>query len=280
MAEKNFAWLGYLPALSRLDADYLIAPGLRAREPAHGVPTNDHIAKGLRFQPLAARGRPALGRRVVEVHRRLRACRRHMADDPGPPGGAAGRPSDAVAVAGSSTHVPHPRLTAVRRRSRRTARFWAAFAPGTLWLVALFLVPAYAILAVAFGGVDPILRTADPVWNPLAWDFGGDAAHVSSGSSTATSATSSCAPACSCWLALIGCFAIGYPVAYYVARKASRSQGLLLVLLVLPFWISYLMRMLAWVNLLQTDGYVNQVLGWLQLGRSTATGSTATGRLW
>ncbi len=39
-----------------------------------------------------------------------------------------------------------------------------------------------------------------------------------------------------------------------------------MALLVLPFWISYLMRMLAWVNLLQTDGYVNRVLGWLQIG--------------
>jgi spermidine/putrescine transport system permease protein len=66
--------------------------------------------------------------------------------------------------------------------------------------------------------------------------------------------------------ALIGCFVIGYPVAYYVARVAGRSRGTLLVLLVLPFWISYLMRMLAWVNLLQTDGLVNRVLGWLQLG--------------
>ena len=41
---------------------------------------------------------------------------------------------------------------------------------------------------------------------------------------------------------------------------------MLLALLVLPFWISYLMRMLAWVNLLQTDGYVNRVLGWMQIG--------------
>ena len=34
----------------------------------------------------------------------------------------------------------------------------------------------------------------------------------------------------------------------------------------LPFWISYLMRMLAWVNLLQTDGFINRILGWLHLG--------------
>ena len=40
---------------------------------------------------------------------------------------------------------------------------------------------------------------------------------------------------------------------------------MLLAALVLPFWISYLMRMLAWVNLLQTDGYVNRVLEWLHI---------------
>jgi spermidine/putrescine transport system permease protein len=53
---------------------------------------------------------------------------------------------------------------------------------------------------------------------------------------------------------------IGYPVAYYLARYARRSRGLLLVLLVVPFWVSYLMRMLAWIGLLLPDGLVNRVL--------------------
>ena len=44
------------------------------------------------------------------------------------------------------------------------------------------------------------------------------------------------------------CLAIGYPVAYYIARHATRTKSLLLILLILPFWISYLMRMLAWVE--------------------------------
>ena len=56
--------------------------------------------------------------------------------------------------------------------------------------------------------------------------------------------------------------AIGYPVAYYIARHARRTKTLLLVLLVLPLWISYLMRMLAWVNLLESDGFVNRFLMW------------------
>jgi spermidine/putrescine transport system permease protein len=45
-----------------------------------------------------------------------------------------------------------------------------------------------------------------------------------------------------------------------VARFGGRRKALFLVLLIAPFWISYMMRMLAWVDLLQTNGYVNQAL--------------------
>ena len=54
--------------------------------------------------------------------------------------------------------------------------------------------------------------------------------------------------------------AIGYPVAWYAARHAGRWRGLILVLLVLPFWISYLMRMFAWTNLLAENGYATRAL--------------------
>jgi len=53
-------------------------------------------------------------------------------------------------------------------------------------------------------------------------------------------------------------FLIGYPVAYYLARHAGRWRGLLLALMILPFWVNYLMRMLAWVNLLQVDGWATK----------------------
>ena len=56
------------------------------------------------------------------------------------------------------------------------------------------------------------------------------------------------------------CLLIAFPVAYYVARLAGKRKGLLLALLIAPFWISYMMRMFAWVNLLQDDGLVNDVL--------------------
>src|SRR6202012_2967819 len=62
--------------------------------------------------------------------------------------------------------------------------------------------------------------------------------------------------------------ATGYQVAYSVARHAGRSKGLLLLLIFLPFWVSYLMRMLAWIGLLAPDGYVNEVLGWIGIGHT------------
>jgi spermidine/putrescine transport system permease protein len=65
-------------------------------------------------------------------------------------------------------------------------------------------------------------------------------------------------------ISLAGCLLIGYPVAYYLARHAKRSKAILLVLLIIPFWVSYLMRMLAWIGLLLPDGLVNRVL--LDLG--------------
>ena len=152
--------------------------------------------------------------------------------------------------------------------------------PGVAWLIAFFVLSVYAVMAVAFGTVDPILRTSVPEWNPLAWDFtamsgtldrvfGGDLGHVFVRTFEYVV------------LALGGCVLIGYPIAYFVARVARRGRGALLALLVLPFWISYLMRMMAWTNLLQADGYVNRVLGWfgvLDQPRTWLDGSAKIGR--
>ena len=119
-------------------------------------------------------------------------------------------------------------------------------------------------MAVAFGAVDPILKTAQPKWNPASWDYHamshiidrvvhGDLGQVfvRTGAFIA--------------VALAGCIVIGYPVAYFAARVVKKRRGILMAALVLPFWISYLMRMLAWTNLLQPDGYVNTVLRFLHL---------------
>jgi spermidine/putrescine transport system permease protein len=143
---------------------------------------------------------------------------------------------------------------------------WPLFAlPGIVWLLLLFLVPFYAVIAVAFGTVDPIFQNPVPVWNPLDWNYdyvletvigflpGNDYWRVFVRTTKYVAAS----------LAL--CLLIGYPVAYYISRHAGRTKSLLVALLVLPFWVSYLMRMLAWVNLLAPGGYVNEFLLWTHL---------------
>jgi len=53
---------------------------------------------------------------------------------------------------------------------------------------------------------------------------------------------------------------IGYPVAYGMARLPQRWQPLAMVLVIVPFWTSFLIRIYAWVNILQHDGLLNRVL--------------------
>jgi spermidine/putrescine transport system permease protein len=58
------------------------------------------------------------------------------------------------------------------------------------------------------------------------------------------------------------CLVVGYPVAYWLARRAPPAlRRALLVLVILPFWTSFLVRMYAWMFLLRTEGLVNLALG-------------------
>jgi spermidine/putrescine transport system permease protein len=149
--------------------------------------------------------------------------------------------------------------------TQRRERFWAALAlPGIVWLAVFFLLPFYAILGVAFGTVDPILQTPRPEWNPLEWNTGAfefvfDGLFTSGAGFQTVFVRTLVYVAISMALSLV----IAYPVAYFVARHGGRWKALLLLGLVAPFFISYLMRMLAWINLLQDDGWVNDVLVWV-----------------
>src|SRR5919199_881784 len=137
---------------------------------------------------------------------------------------------------------------------------WPSFAlPGVLWLIVLFVTPLYAILAMAMGTTDPIFGDTLPVWNPLHWNyasFGDVLTELFTGQLGVVFLRTLVYVVVATALSLL----IGYPVAYYVARHAGRYRVLLLLLIIAPFWINYLMRMLAWVNLLTTDGYVNRIL--------------------
>jgi spermidine/putrescine transport system permease protein len=122
------------------------------------------------------------------------------------------------------------------------------------------VVPFYALVSMAGGGIGPT-GAAVPEWNPLYWDrasfryvfeniFTGGGVYQGVFARTIVFVV----------VAVTVCVLVGYPVAYHVSRLQGRRRGVMLALLVLPFWISYLMRMLAWVGLLNERGLVNRVL--------------------
>jgi ABC-type spermidine/putrescine transport system permease subunit I len=171
-------------------------------------------------------------------------------------------------VSAQQTWLPRPRPARRGRPKEPHRLFWAALAaPGIIWLLVLFIVPFYAIVAIAAGYVNPVFGYPVPVWNPLTWST----ANLSAAWRDLAGTGAFVGPiivrtlvyvAVASLLSLL----IAYPTAYFVARFAGRRKGLFLVLLIAPFWISYMMRMLAWVGLLQTDGYVNKALGLVSLG--------------
>lgn len=126
--------------------------------------------------------------------------------------------------------------------------------PGGLWLLVFFLVPLGIVVAVSFGTTDELggaiygfypenyADVFDPLFLPVLLR-----------SVLYALAT------------VVLCLAIGYPLAYYVARFGGARKNLLIALVVLPFFVNYLVRTYAWVALLSDEGLVNGILGTLGL---------------
>ncbi|WP_295392878.1 ABC transporter permease subunit [uncultured Thiodictyon sp.] len=72
----------------------------------------------------------------------------------------------------------------------------------------------------------------------------------------------------SLWIALVCtvlCLLIGYPMAYAIATSPERRRVILLMLIILPFWTSFLIRVYAWIGILKPNGLLNNFLMWLGL---------------
>lgn len=168
--------------------------------------------------------------------------------------------SGSIAKAGGPRRAR--RLAAAERGAWSPRWFWPSFAaPASIYLLIFFVLPFYVVLAVTFGSVDAILRQPVPAWRPTTWDpavlnFTMSNIVHSDGLYYAAFIHTFAFVA----VATVLCLLIGYPVAYFIARRSGRYKTLFLVLFFAPFWISYMLRMLAWISLLQDDGYVNRVL--------------------
>ncbi|HUX73660.1 MAG TPA: ABC transporter permease subunit [Steroidobacteraceae bacterium] len=62
------------------------------------------------------------------------------------------------------------------------------------------------------------------------------------------------------FVSTVFCLLIGYPMAYGIARAKAKTRNILLVLVVLPFWTSQLLRVYAWIGLFKANGVINNVL--------------------
>ena len=122
--------------------------------------------------------------------------------------------------------------------------------PGLAWLTIFFLVPLVIVLIVSVGdhdrfghillnapSLDNYAAALDPMFLPTVWN-----------SLRYAAATT------------VLCLIIGFPVAYWISRYGGRHKTILLVLVMLPFWTSYLIRTYAWITILGDAGVVNSVL--------------------
>ncbi len=132
----------------------------------------------------------------------------------------------------------------------------------TLWLVALFLVPFVVVLKISLS----VPRLAIPPYAPLlVWQHGWPhvQAHLSSYAYLFTNPLYVRSYLYSLRVAAVTtmlCLLVGYPMAYAIARAGDAWRNLLLMLVVLPFWTSFLLRVYAWIGLLQNNGLINHVL--------------------
>ena len=140
--------------------------------------------------------------------------------------------------------------------------------PPMLWLGLFFLIPFFVVLQVSLA--DPAL-TRPPFTSIFTWEglwptqFIGDFenyAFLLSDSLYINSYWNSIK------IAAIGafvCLIVGYPIAYVIARADARSRNTLLLLVILPFWTSGLLRVYALIGMYSPNGFINSMLSWLDI---------------
>jgi len=152
-----------------------------------------------------------------------------------------------------------------RRVFARPARF-AAIAP-YVWMVLFFLVPFGFVLKISLSQT----AIAQPPYTPV-FDLTEGVAAIKAAFGELSldnfrllisdnlyilSYLRSLVVAVTSTVILLG---IGYPIAYGMARLPQRWQSVAMMLVIVPFWTSFLIRIYAWINILQHDGLLNQIL--------------------
>ncbi|MGW1419761.1 ABC transporter permease [Bradyrhizobium manausense] len=152
-----------------------------------------------------------------------------------------------------------------RRIFARPARF-AAIAP-YVWMVLFFLVPFGFVLKISLSQTAIAQPPYEPVFDLTAGWTAIRAAFAALSIDNFRLLTSDDLYVFAYLRSLIVAVTatallllIGYPIAYGMARLPKRWQAVAMVLVIVPFWTSFLIRIYAWINILQHDGLLNQIL--------------------
>ena len=147
----------------------------------------------------------------------------------------------------------------------RFGRFLVGLPPYA-WLALFFLVPFLIVLKISLSepaaGIPPYM----PLWD---WDEAGALQlHISLSNYLSLFGDELYAFAYVnsiriAGISTLGCLLIGYPAAYAIARSPTAWRQSLLLLVALPFWTSFLIRVYAWIGILKTEGLLNALLLWL-----------------
>ncbi len=137
---------------------------------------------------------------------------------------------------------------------KATRQEWLTTLPSFVWLVVLFVIPTLIVFAITFKPADP--------WGGIGrgWTL-----------ETLRSLGNPNYPAIvyrTVWLSVattIICITLALPSGYYIARATARWRRLLLLLTVIPFWTSFLIRIFAWKVLLHPEGHLKRLLVILRL---------------
>jgi putrescine transport system permease protein len=132
-----------------------------------------------------------------------------------------------------------------------------------LWLLMFFLVPFVIVLKISFSDAQismppyqPLLHWVSDKALQIQLNFGNFAFLVEDNLYWKAYLNS-------IWVAGVStllCLLIGYPMAYAIARSQSSTRNILLLLVILPFWTSFLLRVYAWIGILKNNGLINNTL--------------------
>jgi putrescine transport system permease protein len=131
------------------------------------------------------------------------------------------------------------------------------------WLLLFFLVPFVIVLRISFAEVRLGMPPYTPLFEMVGDQVTGIRLQLSNYLFLFTDPLYLGAYLYSVRVAFIStlvCLVIGYPMAYAIARAGPTARNVLLLLIILPFWTSFLLRVYAWIGLLRGDGLINQVL--------------------